>query len=255
MSSPKGIAKKSKKKKIKKEVKESRGRIVGSKRTSKATRAGLTFPPTRFHHRLQKGNYSRRVGVGAGLYIAAIIEYLCAEILELSGNAAIDNNKKRIIPRHIMMAIRNDEELNKLLNTVYIANAGVLPSVHRILLHTLEQRRRLQDKGELPSDVELSTQVLDSGTSEEITNSQRSSKSPRKERVEKKKKKKEKSNDSEESGEKKSKSPKESRKSSKSPAKKTPPKKSPPKKSPSKKSPKKIPSSSKEESSDGKFHD
>jgi len=239
-------------------VKESRGRIVGSKRTSKATRAGLTFPPTRFHHRLQKGNYSRRVGVGAGLYIAAIIEYLCAEILELSGNAAIDNNKKRIIPRHIMMAIRNDEELNKLLNTVYIANAGVLPSVHRILLHTLEQRKRLQDKGELPPDKELSTQFLDSGTSEEITNSQRSppKKSPRKESVDKKKKK-EKSKDSEELGEKKSKSPKDPRKSSKSPAKKSPPKKSPPKKSPPKKSPssKKVPSSSKEDSSDGRFHE
>jgi len=189
MSSPKGIVKKSKKKKIKVEDKEKKKKTkTKTKRTSKASRAGLTFPPTRFHHRLQKGNYSRRVGVGAGLYIAAIVEYLCAEILELSGNAAIDNNKKRIIPRHIMMAIRNDEELNKLLNTVYIANAGVLPSVHRILLHTLEQRRRLQDKGELPSDVELSTQVLDSGTSEEITNSQRSSKSPRKEKVSKKKK-------------------------------------------------------------------
>jgi len=110
-----------------------RGKKSG-KATSRSAKAGLQFPVGRIARYLKKGGYANRVGGGAPVYMAAVLEYLAAEILELAGNAARDNKKTRIIPRHIQLAVRNDEELNKLLGGVTIASGGVLPNIHAVLM-------------------------------------------------------------------------------------------------------------------------
>ncbi|VVC42238.1 Histone-fold,Histone H2A/H2B/H3,Histone H2A conserved site,Histone H2A,Histone H2A, C-terminal domain [Cinara cedri] len=110
------------------------GKSKGGKSKTRSSRAGLQFPVGRIHRLLKKGNYAERVGAGAPVYLAAVMEYLAAEVLELAGNAARDNKKSRIIPRHLQLAIRNDEELNKLLNGVTIAQGGVLPNIQAVLL-------------------------------------------------------------------------------------------------------------------------
>ena len=114
------------------------GRGKGGKAKSKAKtrsfRAGLQFPVGRVHRYLKRGNYAERIGAGAPVYLAAVLEYLSAEILELAGNAARDNKKTKIIPRHLQLAVWNDEELNKLLSGVTIAAGGVLPNIQAVLL-------------------------------------------------------------------------------------------------------------------------
>ncbi|GAA5956457.1 hypothetical protein JCM8115_001730 [Rhodotorula mucilaginosa] len=105
-----------------------------AKAQSRSARAGLQFPVGRIHRLLRRGHYAKRIGAGAPVYVAAVLEYLAAEILELAGNAARDNKKSRIIPRHLQLAIRNDEELNRLLSHVTISAGGVLPHIHAELL-------------------------------------------------------------------------------------------------------------------------
>ncbi len=63
-----------------------------------------------------------------------MLEYLAAEVLELAGNAARDNKQTRINPRHIQLAVRNDEELGRLLGGMTVSQGGVLPDIHPVLL-------------------------------------------------------------------------------------------------------------------------
>jgi histone H2A len=106
----------------------------GGKSVTRSARAGLQFPVGRVSRYLRKGRYAARVGGGAPVYLAAVLEYLSAEVLELAGTAARDNKRTRITPRHVQLAVRNDEELNRLLGGVTIAQGGVLPNIHAVLL-------------------------------------------------------------------------------------------------------------------------
>ena len=143
-----------------------------TKAQSRSAKAGLQFPVGRVHRLLKRGNYAQRVGAGApgpsvlslvlsrsdsspSVYLAAVLEYLAAEILELAGNAARDNKKQRIVPRHLQLAIRNDEEyvrlqpfwtpkimnsldrLNKLLGDVVISQGGVVPFINPEVSHRI----------------------------------------------------------------------------------------------------------------------
>jgi histone H3/H4 len=83
-----------------------RGKKAGGKSQSRSARAGLQFPVGRVSRFLRKGRYGARVGGGAPVYLSAVLEYLAAEILELAGNAARDNKRTRITPRHIQVRPR-----------------------------------------------------------------------------------------------------------------------------------------------------
>ena len=117
---------------------------TGAKAQSRSSRAGLQFPVGRIARDLKQGKFAERVGAGAPVYLAAVLEYLAAEVLELAGNAAKDNKKTRIIPRHIQLAVRNDEELNKLMANTTIASGGVLPNINSNLLPSKKDEKDVE---------------------------------------------------------------------------------------------------------------
>ncbi|KAI5652577.1 hypothetical protein M9H77_29764 [Catharanthus roseus] len=81
------------------------------------------------HVSLSTSASSRFLGIkhGNSIYIVVILEYLASKDYGLDGNGMRDKKKNMIIYRHMLLAMRNDQELEKLLACVTIAHGGILP--------------------------------------------------------------------------------------------------------------------------------
>jgi len=101
---------------------------------SASTRADTLFPVGRLNRMIKQGRYSDRVGSSAGAFMAAALEYITAEILELAGDLCQQDKKKTLMPRHINLGIRSDEELSKLVGNIQITEGGMKHYVHEALL-------------------------------------------------------------------------------------------------------------------------
>lgn len=119
---------------------------------SRSARAGLKFPVGRVSRFLRKKTGPKRLSGCAGVYLAGVLEYLTAELLETAGNEAKKSKKKRIVNRHIMLAVSNDEEMQKFLGSVTISNAGVAPRIHQVLLP--KKKKKKKDKTSPENTIE-----------------------------------------------------------------------------------------------------
>ena len=108
-----------------------------------AERAGLVWPVAHTHAALSRHLPQSCIRLDAAVFVAAVLEYMTAEVLELSGNAARDLRTTIITPRHITLALRGDEELDRLCEGCVIAYGGVVPKIHSALLP--RRGRRAED--------------------------------------------------------------------------------------------------------------
>jgi histone H2A len=113
---------------------KAKGKSNSSKQTSRSERAGLNFPVGRIARFLKQGRYAQRIGGGAAVYLAAVLEYLTAEVLELSGNNTRIMKRSRITPRAIFLAVKEDAELDSLLGDTVIASGGSRMHINPFLL-------------------------------------------------------------------------------------------------------------------------
>lgn len=116
----------------------------GRKSGSKSAKAGLIFPVGRVGSLLRRGQYARRIGASGATYLAAVLEYLTAELLELSVKVATQNSKKprRLNPRTVTLAVRHDDDLGALLKNVTLSRGGVVPSLNKALAKKQKSGKR-----------------------------------------------------------------------------------------------------------------
>ena len=105
-----------------------------SKVVSGSVRAGTLFPVGRMNRLLKQGRFSARQSSSSGCFMAGVLEYLTAEILELAGNVCEQQKKKTISPKHLNLGVRSDDELSKLMAEVTVAQGGMLPNIPEFFL-------------------------------------------------------------------------------------------------------------------------
>lgn len=107
--------------------------------------AGLVFSVSFAEKFIREFGASKlRVGQGAPVALATVLEYLVAEIIELAGNAASDARRSGITVRNLMFAVADDEELTAMFNDfgIEFMGGGVLPNIHAALIPTKEQKAK-----------------------------------------------------------------------------------------------------------------
>jgi histone H2A len=107
---------------------------TNKKKRNRSSKAGLNFPVGRINSRLRRAGYNKRVSATAPVFLAAILEYIASEMLELSHDQAFARDKRRVSPCDIFTVIRSDSELNKLFDGASLPYGGTIPGIRAVLL-------------------------------------------------------------------------------------------------------------------------
>ena len=105
-----------------------------SRTVSQSIRAGISFPVGRIGSYMRSKKYSSRTGGLAPVFLGAVLEYLCAEVLESAGDVCKGAGKHLVTPRHLELAVRDDDDLSRYLQGTNFANGGRAPYINPCIL-------------------------------------------------------------------------------------------------------------------------
>ena len=111
-----------------------KGRKAGNPSVTAGVRAGLLMSIPRIHTLLRRDRVNVRIGKAPAVVLAAVMEYVASEIIEISGEQAKAAGRHRIAPRHIQLALSQDPELGRLCSGAVISQGGVRPHIEEALL-------------------------------------------------------------------------------------------------------------------------
>ncbi len=124
------------------------------KGTSRQSRAGILFPPSVTEKFLRKFDKSSMMVTNKSpIFMAAVLEYLCMEVLDQAVNQSKTNNRIRLTVKDIELAVRSDPELNLLFNKnqIHFVGGSNVPYIHPVLLHrktTTKRKKKDATEGE-----------------------------------------------------------------------------------------------------------
>ena len=104
-------------------------RATPAGRRTMSSKAKLIFPVSRLKRYLREDRFATKISPKSCVYLAAVLEYLTAEILDISSEVATQHKKRRINPRYLTLGIKSDEEINRLLPKMTIKEGGVVPYI------------------------------------------------------------------------------------------------------------------------------
>ena len=108
----------------------------GEKGCSRQTKAGIIFPPSVAEKFLRKfDNSIYMITQNGPVYLAAVLEYICMEILASASTIAKENSRVRITVKDLELSIQSDKELNSLFkkNKIEFLGGGNIPFIHPFL--------------------------------------------------------------------------------------------------------------------------
>lgn len=126
-------------------------------RISKKQRAGLTLPVSRIYRQMKEGRIADRISDKSAITLASVIEYLTAEILEIAGEQCLAERKKNALkttikPRHILLGIRQDEEMSQFVGDIMIPHSGAVESIHPELQNKRKRNRKVNKMMEMEAE-------------------------------------------------------------------------------------------------------
>lgn len=125
--------------------------IAKKKAITKAMRAGLNMPPTRYDRKLKEKGVANAVGAPASIYLTAVLEYVAAELMEQAYDRAIHAKptpRKRVAPKDISNVLRSDDELARLFNGCGVLVGDKVRDITTSILskHDLKIRERQREE-------------------------------------------------------------------------------------------------------------
>lgn len=118
---------------------------------SRSSKAGLTMPVSRVNRHLKLSRVTERVGCTTPVFMACVLEYVMAEVLELAGNQCLKEKRKRVSVADIVYAIRTDKELHKLTEGFRFFTGDKLQNVSQAVTLEPEKVEKVRNGEKLSS--------------------------------------------------------------------------------------------------------